>query len=74
MFSNYAARSLLNAKTMNNAYKWSVIKYLLYIVRGVLESSWTVIFVTASVKGDERGGKVMLSQAYCISLPCDTVL
>jgi hypothetical protein len=39
---------------------------LIIFGEGVLESSQTVIFVTASVKEDERGGKVTLPQAYCM--------
>jgi hypothetical protein len=37
------------------------------------ETSWTVTFVTASVKEDESGDQGH-PQAYCISLPCDTAL
>jgi hypothetical protein len=32
------------------------------------------MLLSASVKEDERGGQVKLLQAYCISLPRDTVL
>jgi hypothetical protein len=38
------------------------------------ESSGTVIVVTALVKEDESGGQGHTSQAYFISLPCDTTL
>jgi hypothetical protein len=38
----------------------------------LLESSQTVIVVTASVKEDESVGQGHVSADYCISLPCET--
>jgi hypothetical protein len=38
------------------------------------EISRTVIVVTASVKEDEKVAKATFSQAYCISMPRDTML
>jgi hypothetical protein len=43
-------------------------------LRGVLDSSWTVIVVTASVGKMRRKAKDTLPQAYCVSLPRDTAL
>jgi hypothetical protein len=43
-------------------------------VRGLLDSSRTVIVATASVKEDEVEAKLTLPHAYCISLPRDTML
>jgi hypothetical protein len=47
---------------------------LLYTYKMLLESSQTVIVVTASVKEDEKGGQGHTPQVYCNSLPHDTAL